>query len=176
MKLKKKTKKTMNLLFEEKVSKEFTAKVTDISKKLGINPNSLMLTMYIETAKTFNPAIQNKKSRATGLIQFMPATARNLGTTVDALKEMSALEQLDYVYKYLFPYKGRMKEFVDTYLAVFFPLAIGKPNDWVLETKSLPAKTIAEWNPLYDLNKDKKIQKGEIAKKIMEYLPKGFIV
>ena len=164
----------MKLIFEDKISKEFKEKVIEISDKLGIDPNSLMLTMYIETAKTFNPAIQNKKSRATGLIQFMPATARGLGTTVDALKDMTAVDQLDYVYKYLKPYKGRMKEFIDTYLAVFFPLAIGKPDNWVLETKTLSAKTIAEWNPLYDLNKDKKIEKGEITKKIMEFFPKDY--
>lgn len=166
--------KKMKLLFEDKITREFKEKVIEISMKLGIDPNSLMLTMFIETARTFDPAIQNKQSRATGLIQFMPATARGLGTTVDKLKEMSAIDQLDYVYKYMLPYRGKMKEFVDTYLAVFFPLAISKADDWVLETKSLPANRIASWNPLYDLNRDGKIQKSEIKKKILEFLPKDF--
>jgi hypothetical protein len=36
----------------------------------------------------------------TGLIQFMPDTARSLGTTVEALREMTAAQQMQYVEKY----------------------------------------------------------------------------
>lgn len=164
------------LIFEDKVTPEFKEKVIYISGKLGIDPNSLMLTMYVETAKTFSPSIQNKQSRATGLIQFMPATARNMGTTVDALKDMNAIDQLDYVYKYLLPYKGRMTDFIDTYLAVFYPLAIGKDDNWILETKTLSAGKVASWNPLYDINKDGKIQKREIKTKLFQFLPKDFTI
>lgn len=164
----------MKLIFEDRIPESirfpFTSKVIGISNMLQIDPNSLMLTMYIETAGTYSPSIQNKLSKATGLIQFMPSTAKSLGTTIDALAKMTAIEQLDYVYKYLLPYKGKMKEFTDTYLAVFFPAAIGKPDNWVLETKTLSANKIASWNPLYDLNKDGKIQKSEIIRKLMSYM------
>jgi hypothetical protein len=40
-------------------------------------------------------------SGATGLIQFMPKIAKDLGTTTSALAKMSAEEQLVYVEKYL---------------------------------------------------------------------------
>jgi len=166
----------MKLLFEDLVlpayRPHFVQKVVTISNMLNIQPNSLMLTMYIETARTFSPSIQNPKSKATGLIQFMPTTAKALGTTIDALKQMDAIDQLDYVYKYLKPYSDKMKDFSDTYLAVFFPAAIGKPDDWILQTKTLSAGKIASWNPLYDLNKDGKIQKGEIKKKLLSFIPK----
>ncbi len=33
------------------------------------------------------------------------------------------------------------------YLATFFPVAIGKPNDWVFQSAGLSAQTIANYNP-----------------------------
>jgi len=165
------------LLFEEMVPisyrKEFVTKVREVSQMLRIEPNWLMLTMRIETAGTFSAAIQNARSRATGLIQFMPSTAKGLGTTIEALAQLSEVEQLDWVYKYLKPYSGRMKDFSDVYLAVFFPAAIGKLDNWTLQTKNLPAEKVASWNPLYDINKDGVIQKCEIKQKLRAFLPKG---
>ncbi len=111
-----------SILFEDLITENrslFISKLKKICANLGIEPSWLMLTIYIETAKTMSPKIQNKTSNATGLIQFMPATAKSLGTTVDALKAMSNVEQLDWVEKYLKPYKGKMKQFVDVYFAVF---------------------------------------------------------
>lgn len=46
-------------------------------------------------------------SGATGLIQFMPATAQGMGTTTAALAAMSAVQQLDYVQRYFKPYAAR---------------------------------------------------------------------
>jgi hypothetical protein len=70
----------------------------------------------------------NKISGATGLIQFMPSTAKSLGTTTDVLLSMNNIQQLNYVLAYLRPYKGKMNNFVDVYLAVFYPAAIGDYN------------------------------------------------
>ena len=167
------------LLFEELIpenSELFKEKLIDISGKLKVNPDWLMLTFYIETAaakhKAINHRIQNSID-ATGLIQFMPATARNLGTTTTALKNMTNVEQLNWVLKYLSPYKGKMNSYVDTYLAVFFPAAIGKPDNWVVQTSGLSAAKIAAANPGYDVNKDGKITVGEIKGKISLFIPKG---
>ena len=152
----------------------FLAKVVEVCEKLAIEPDWLMLTMRIETAGTFSPEIQNAKSMATGLIQFMPTTAKALGTSIEALAQMSAVEQLEWVYRYLKPYAGKMHSYEDVYLAVFFPAAIGKPNDYVLQTKTLSAQKIASWNPLYDINKDGVIQKKEIRTKLLSFLPKDY--
>ena len=60
----------------------------------------LLSCMAFETAGTFSPSVQNGKTKATGLIQFMPTTAKDLGTTIEALKAMDFMTQLDWVFKY----------------------------------------------------------------------------
>jgi hypothetical protein len=82
----------------------------------------------------FDPAATNAVSGATGLIQFMPKTASTLGTTTDALRAMSATDQLEYVRKY---FKDRKLAPRDVYPAIFYPIAIGKSDDKVLGTKTL---------------------------------------
>jgi hypothetical protein len=155
----------MSLIYSHlvKENKEaFLLEVENISAKLRIDPNWIMGAIYIETVGKFSPSIQNPHTKATGLIQFMPATAQGLGTTIEDLAKMSNVEQLAYVYKYLKPYRGKMNSFVDVYFAIFFPLAMGKPSDFVLQTKSLSAGLIARQNPIYDLNKDAQIQVYEV--------------
>ena len=77
---------------------------------------------------------------------------------------MSNVEQLDYVYKYYRPYAGRMNNLYDVYLVTFFPAALGKADNWVLQTSSLSPRIIAEQNPAIDLNKDKQITVGEFKR------------
>lgn len=137
----------------------FAQRVQEISDRLGIEADWLMLVMYFESG--LNPSAVNKTSQATGLIQFMPPTARNLGTSVDQLRMMNALDQLVYVEQYLLPYKGKMKDFVDVYLAVFYPSAIGKSDDYVLGGDNY-AK-VASQNSIFDTNHDGKITRGEVA-------------
>ena len=150
------------MLFAEYVKEnrsQFLDKVELISKKLLIDPNWLMAVMYKESG--LNHRAVNSKSGATGLIQFMPATAQGLGTSTTALKNMSNLEQLDWVYKYYRPYISKLNSYPDLYLATFFPIALGKSDDWVMQTSSKSAKLIASQNPGVDLNKDGQITVGE---------------
>ncbi|MBP8040623.1 MAG: transglycosylase SLT domain-containing protein [Bacteroidales bacterium] len=152
----------MNLLFIDSVKSNraaFAAKVIQIANALKIDPNWLMVVMKFESG--FNPAIVNPKGGATGLIQFMPATARMLGTTTASLAKMSNVRQLDYVYKYYKPAAGRIANGLDLYLYTFFPIAVGKPDNWVLQSKDLKAGTIAKVNKIFDLNNDYKITAGE---------------
>lgn len=149
---------------------EFNAKVKDIADKLGADPEHLMQAMSFETGGTFDPAEKNKAgSGATGLIQFMPATAKELlGTetakeAIDKLSKMSATEQLDYVEKYLKPYKGKLKSLDDVYMAILYPKAIGKDSDFELFKKG----TEAYWkNRGLDINEDGAITKGEAVSKV----------
>lgn len=122
------TGKPLLLLDSVKLNRDaFGAKVIQIASALGIpNPDYLMGAMNIESS--INPSAVNPTTGATGLIQFMPGTARALGTTVEALKQMSNVQQLDYVYKYFFPYKGKLNTFADVYLTIFYPAAVGKPD------------------------------------------------
>jgi len=104
------------MLYEEKVKSNkdaFIAKVVNICGILGIEPEWLM-QVFMKESGVDHQAV-NPVSGATGLIQFMPTTAINLGTTVAALKSMSNVQQLDWVYKYLAPFSGKMKSYIDLY-------------------------------------------------------------
>jgi hypothetical protein len=114
----------------------FLQKTGEVATRLGMNPQDLLRIMSFETGGTFNPAEKNRAgSGATGLIQFTEQTAKNLGTTTEALAKMTPEEQLDYVEKYLTPYKGKLGSLKDAYLAVFKPAAIGQGLDTPLYTK-----------------------------------------
>ena len=162
----------MNLIHSTRVTSQFTDKVRYISEKLDIDPNWLMWVMYFES--TLNPKALNKVSGATGLIQFMPSTARGLGTSTADLLQMSAVEQLDYVYNYLRPYKGRMFNMIDVYFAVFFPVAMNKPADYILQTSSLSASKIASQNAGFDLNRDGKLTRSEVEAKVSVGIPSEY--
>ena len=163
----------MSLKFEkylpEDLKGDFACKVREIAKKLGVDPDWLMVVFFIETAAAvygkINPAIKNSIG-AGGLIQFLPSTARMLGTTVNDLVSMKPVKQLDYVEGYLSRYRGRMHSVSDVYLAVLFPVAIGKPDSWVLHASRLPAETVAKWNPLFDLDKNGEITVAEVKEKL----------
>ena len=157
-----------NLVTQNKAA--FLAKVTEIAAKLKIQPDWLMIVMKMESG--INHQAVNPIGGATGLIQFMPATARGLGTSTEALKAMSNVQQIEYVYKYFAPYSGRLKSVTDLYTVTFFPVALGKPDSYVLQTPTLHADTIAAQNPVFDLNRDKQITLGEFKQSVVNRLPK----
>lgn len=166
------------ILFGHKLKEEvlkcsvqsFVDKVVEISHDLLIPPDWLMLVMDLETAGTFDPAITNSLGY-TGLIQFGSARAKDVGTSRNALRQMDGCTQLEYVYDALLPFIGRMKHLHEVYLAVFFPAAIGKPLDWVLHAKELPAERIGKWNPLFDIDGDGRIAVWEIKEKLHKRMP-----
>jgi hypothetical protein len=149
------------LLFIDKVPASirtaFQKEVVAISKRQNIkNPNWLMAVINSETAQTFSPSIQNKVSGATGLIQFMPSTAKALGTTTTALAQMDHLEQLVYVEKYIAMTMKNVRataieDYDDMYFVVFYPAAIGKPDTYVI---ARPGTAVYNQNAGTDMNKD----------------------
>ena len=120
-----------------------------------------MLLAVMEFESNTDPACRNRIG-ATGLIQFMPATAASLGTSTDALLEMTGVEQLAYVEKYLATYRNRLRTLSDLYMAVLWPAAIGKPDDYVLWVRGSAAYRV---NPL-DWNKDGDITKAEACARV----------
>lgn len=161
------------LAWGNKVNAAFREKLESVAYSLGIVPDYLMAVIAFETAGTFSPSVKNMAgSGATGLIQFMPKTAIGLGTTVDRLAAMSAVEQLDWVEKYFRPYKGRMKTLSDVYMAVLYPRAIGKPDDYVLFDKETQP-TAYRQNAGLDTDKNKRVTKFEAAGKVYQMLQEG---
>lgn len=149
---------------------EFDAKMDTIAEKLGIDKNWLYAVMWCESR--MNPKARNSTTAATGLIQFMPKTAIALKTSISELYRMSAINQLDYVYAYLAPYKGRMHSVEDVYCVIFFPRALNQPSGYILHTEKTSALTIAKQNPGFDMNKDGQITKAEFYQWIDIYIKK----
>lgn len=150
------------LIWGARVDQPFRVKVREISQRLNINPNWLMAVMGFETGYTFSPAARNPGSTATGLIQFLEASARRVGTSTAQLARMTAVTQLDYVEKYFEPYAARIKNLGDCYLAVLWPAAIGRPDSYIMWERD-SGEYMAEYaaNSGLDVNRDGKITRGE---------------
>jgi murein DD-endopeptidase MepM/ murein hydrolase activator NlpD len=158
-----------------KQDKEFTQAVKQLASRLNVREDYLYAVMGFETGGTFSPSIENPASGATGLIQFMPETAKGLGTTTGQLAQMSRTEQLKYVEKYLSNKGIQGGSLSDVYMAVLFPAAVGKPDNFVLFGKGAMSGFTGiayEQNKGLDLNKDGSITKAEAASKVKQYLPK----
>ncbi len=136
------------------VSSEFIEEVEKMSKRLETKPQYLLAAMSFETGGTFDPAKRNGIG-ATGLIQFIRPTAKNLGTSVEELAKMTSVEQLKYVEKYLKPFKGKLASLEAVYTSILSG-SPKKPDDVLFKIGTLAYKL----NPL-DWNKDGKITARE---------------
>jgi len=152
-----------------KVSAAFKVKLIEIAENIGVDPNYLISAMAFETGETFSPSINNRNG-ATGLIQFLPDTAVELGTSTADLAAMTAEDQMDYVEKYFSPYKNLLETIEDVYMAILWPAAIGKANSWVLFSK--PSAQY-DRNSGLDTNKDGAVTKEEAAAMVKAKLIKG---
>jgi len=162
-----------SLAWGMKVSAEFRARLFALCERLALNPDFLMACMAWESAETFRPDIRNQAgSGATGLIQFMPSTARALNTTTEQLAKMTAVEQLDYVETYFRPYRGKLQTLSDHYMAILWPAAIGKAESAALWAKSERPTTYRQ-NAGLDSNRDGVITKAEAAAHVQAKLEKG---
>ena len=162
-----------------KVSVTFKERVIWIAKDLQIGPDPiegasmLMDCMAFESGESFSPSVRNAAgSSAIGLIQFMSFTAKALGTTTEALGKMTAEDQLNYVYKYFAPQKGKLKNLGDIYMAILWPKAVGKPDSFVLWDRNT-APTAYRQNSGLDSNKDGVVVRGEAVVKIMGKSARG---
>jgi len=149
---------------------KFAEKVNTIADDLGADPEHIMQVMQFETGGTLDPAEKNRAgSGATGLIQFMPATAKALtgkesgAEAIKYLEKMTPTQQLDYVKKYLEPYKGKLNTLEDVYMAVLYPKAIGKGNEYPLFKKGTEAY---RQNAGLDIDLDGIVTKAEAAQKV----------
>ena len=152
-----------------KVGAAFKVKLIEISENIGVDPNYLISAIAFETGETFSPSIKNRNG-ATGLIQFLPDTAVELGTTTADLAAMTAVDQMDYVEKYFNPYRNRLESIEDVYMAILWPAAIGKANSWALFSR--PSAQY-ERNSGLDTNKDGTVTKEEAAAMVKAKLLKG---
>ena len=109
----------------------FISEVNRVSQKFNIDAGDLLGMMQSESG--INPAAHNKSGGASGLIQFMPATAKGLGTTTEAIRGMSRAQQMPLVEKY-FNKVGlpRGASAGQLYTSVFLPAFVKKPSSYVI--------------------------------------------
>jgi hypothetical protein len=154
----------VNLPEEVAADSDFLTKVETVANNVGVTQEDLLRVIQFETAGSFAPDQISGTSSAVGLIQFMPTTAEDLGTTSRDLALLNRSDQMDFVEKYLTRFKGRMKDFGDLYMAVHFPAAVGKDDDYVVYAKDHKYKGRRQAyaaNKGMDVNKDGKVTKSE---------------
>jgi hypothetical protein len=147
------------------VSDEFLRRVRVVAGHIGAKPEDLLRVMASESGLRSNAL--NASGGATGLIQFMPSTARALGTTTEALRAMTPEDQLDYVEKYFKANNGgRALDSVGAlYTATFWPSGVGKKADDAIVSRDSPdatARTGYTQNAALDVDGDGKITKKDL--------------
>lgn len=152
------TTSTFKLPEEVMADTGFVKAVETLAVDHGIPADDLFRVIEFETARSWSPSAKNPGSTATGLIQFMASTAKGLGTTTEALSKMTREEQMAFVSKYFEPFKGRLKNFGDVYMAVHWPAAVGKGDDYVMYKKGTEAY---DKNKNLDSNGDGTVSRGE---------------
>ena len=149
---------------------EFIAKVKEVAKKIGADFIDLLACMAFETGRKFDPALRNSIG-ATGLIQFIPVAAKQIGTTTDFLATLTRTQQLDWVLKYF--QAGPLKKvssptLEDLYMSILWPAAVGNPDDYVLFRGG--SKQYSQNNGL-DADKKGYITKKDAATKVRAQIP-----
>lgn len=141
---------------------DFMTEVNRVAGRLGVNPTNLLAIMRSESS--LNPQAVNRSTGASGLIQFMPRTAQSLGTSVEAIRQMTAAQQMPFVEKFFQSVRlppgasaGKM------YAYVFLP---GRANREVL-TQS--GENFYEMNKGLDVDKDGKITIADLDARLARY-------
>jgi N-acetyl-anhydromuramyl-L-alanine amidase AmpD len=136
---------------------EFMNKVNKFADEKGIKASDLLAVMASESG--MDPSIKNPKSKAVGLIQFMPKTAGILGTSTEELEKMTRSEQFEYVKKF-FDKTGGLKQGAtagDMYAQMYLP---SRKNDAILTKKG---------EDYYESNKEFDVgNKGYITKEDLQ--------
>jgi len=113
------------------IDPELAREIVRVALSVGAQPWDLARLIAFESR--FNPKARNPITRATGLIQFIPSRAAELGFTVDEIASMNAVQQMVLVEEYL---KDRSREAgipLDNLhklsMSVFYPAYISSSPD-----------------------------------------------
>jgi hypothetical protein len=152
----------------------FENKVREIAARLDVPAEWLMSVMYSESR--FDASAENfRGSGAVGLIQFMPVTAKDLGTSTQAIGQLSHEEQLEWVYRYMQQKReqyGEYESLTDFYLAILYPKARRQEMCYVMYAN--PSKAYKQ-NIGLDLDKNGQVTVGEIDKRMKNIYPTAYI-
>ncbi|MDP5170576.1 MAG: transglycosylase SLT domain-containing protein [Bacteroidia bacterium] len=153
----------------------FASRVIDVAEDLLVPPEWLMAVMYAESK--FDPGIANLQgSGATGLIQFMPATAAELGISIERLKRMDAVQQMEYVFLYLQRVRDRYGDYdslTDLYLGILYPKARGQDFCFTLFAK--PSVSYQQ-NRGLDQDNDGRVTISDVDRHLRGLFPDAYIL
>lgn len=144
-------------------ARQFSVSLTGMAKRLGCNPEHLMMCFYLEAR--LNPKFQTSHYAGTGFLQLSMSEVKRLGITPPRLLRLSGHEQLPYFERYLTPYSGRMTTLTDTYMACFFQDGVGVSQSFYFR---LPTK-YSTANKIFPLRNNNRIQKWEVDKALRVY-------
>jgi hypothetical protein len=155
-----------------------TARVVSNLQSAGaqISQDDLFRIIEFETNGSWSPSVRpvradgTRISSATGLIQFLESTAQGLGTSTEALAQMTRAEQMAYVQRYLEPYAGRIRNFGDLYMAIHWPAGVGQSDDYVMYREGSREYTA---NRGLDANGDGTVTRGETMAVIEQRVGRG---
>jgi hypothetical protein len=161
----------------------FYQKLLEVSNDVQMKPEDLLNVMAVESG--IDPTAHNQGGNASGLLQFMPSTLKNLGfkgTHAD-FRQLNGVDQLDYVKKLI---QSNMKfnggpftSAAQYYVANFLPIALklpgiknGDPNTIIVaknpDKPHLPGISTHQEsifynsNPVLDADRDGAITYGDI--------------
>ena len=133
----------------------FKTKLKEISTAIGIDENSIIKLMQHESG--LNSSVKNSIG-CVGLIQFCPDNGGGSTKTISGKKysledirtnldtQMEAIKEF-----WMAGHKsGKIKTPADLYIFNFWPVAAGKPNDYVLQTTGMSAQKVAKANPVFN--------------------------
>src|ERR1700688_1273854 len=106
----------------------FYQKLLEVSNDVQMKPEDLLNVMAVESG--IDPTAHNMGGNASGLLQFMPSTLKNLGFqgTHGDFRQLSAVDQLDYVKKLILGNMryngGPFRSAAQYYVANFLPVAL----------------------------------------------------
>lgn len=162
--------------YSKKFSTEKYGMITNAANKWGKDPNSLAAIIFKESSG--DERAVNANSGATGIIQFMPSTAEGLGTTTDAIKDMSFSDQLDLAGKYYNQFGSawdKAQTATDMYALTFYPKLLNESNDYVIgsEKGDKYVNKVASQNKGFDMDSDGQITKAEFYEWGSKKMEKG---
>jgi len=152
----------MALLWSNRITKGASDIIISRSEQLPIEPDWFMFLADLESGLD---AWRTNPYGCFSWIQFCPDVSGGDYKTIKGrryyfadLKKMSESELLNLSFDYLEEQQGihgRFSSYHDLYFSILYPVAIGKPDEYILNTKS---------NPIFDINKDGSITVGEVKK------------
>lgn len=126
------------LLFDRikvKNEKAFIYEVKAMAERMEIPYEHLIGVMYFESR--LDPKASNK-GNALGLFQLTSIAMKQMGITKAEVLKSDYIQQIEWFEQYLTPYRAKIHDFGDLYLAVYLPAYLGH-DDRKISQKFLDA-------------------------------------